>query len=430
MITAISPLDGRYSEKVKELSAFFSEAALVRSRIAVEVEWLIYICNTLKLDGSEPLKSPEIAALRKRYKEFRDEFAEEIKEIEKTTNHDVKAVEYFLQKALKVLGRKDLIPFIHFACTSEDINNLSYAAMLNGGIKEVMAPALDEILSKIKEYAEEFRTQPMMSHTHGQPATPTTVGKEFKNVGARLYRQVEALKNAEIFGKINGATGNYNAHVIAYPEVEWDWYTFGSLNMPKNHPARDEWETFFIENLAHPKYGEAILTPHTSSGQLREMERLKKPPIRMLNIAKCYRRQSDISHAPMFYQFEGLVIDKGINITHLKGTLNYFVKQYFGPERKTRIRPFHFQFTEPSFEVDVTCIVCGGKGCKVCKEGWMELGGSGMVHPIVLKNGGIDPQNYTGFAWGWGVERLLMMKHGIPDIRFLFNGDLRFLNQF
>lgn len=221
MITAISPLDGRYSEKVKELSAFFSEAALVRSRIAVEVEWLIYICNTLKLDGSEPLKSPEIAALRKLYKEFLDEFAEEIKEIEKTTNHDVKAVEYFLQKALKVLGRKDLIPFIHFACTSEDINNLSYAAMLNGGIKEVIAPALDEILSKIKEYAEEFRTQPMMSHTHGQPATPTTVGKEFKNVGARLYRQVEALKNAEVFGKINGATGNYNAHVVAYPEVEW-----------------------------------------------------------------------------------------------------------------------------------------------------------------------------------------------------------------
>ena len=215
-----------------------------------------------------------------------------------------------------------------------------------------------------------------------------------------------------------------------YPEVEWDWYAFEGLNMPKNHPARDEWETFFIQDLFHPKYGEAVLTPHTSSGQLREMERLKQPPIRMLNIGKCYRRQIDVSHAPMFYQFEGLVIDKDINITHLKGVLDYFVKQYFGPKKQSRIRPFHFQFTEPSFEVDVTCIVCGGKGCKVCKQGWMELGGSGMVHPNVLKNGGIDPSKYTGFAWGWGVERVLMMKYNVDDIRLLFNGDLRFLQQF
>lgn len=223
---------------------------------------------------------------------------------------------------------------------------------------------------------------------------------------------------------------------VRYPEVEWDWYPFEGLNMPKNHPARDEWETFFVEGLKHPKLGEAVLTPHTSSGQLREMEN-HQPPIRMLNIGKCYRRQSDASHAPMFYQFEGLVIDKGINITHLKGILNYFAVQYFGPQRKTRIRPFHFRFTEPSFEFDVTCIVCGGKGklpggekCRVCKEGWMELGGSGMVHPQVLKNGGIDPEKYTGFAWGWGVERLFMMKYGIDDIRLLFSGDLDFLEQF
>ena len=217
---------------------------------------------------------------------------------------------------------------------------------------------------------------------------------------------------------------------VAYPEVEWDWYAFEGLNMPENHPARDEWETFFIQDLSHPKYGEAVLTPHTSSGQLREMSRLKKPPIRMLNIAKCYRRQIDASHAPMFYQFDGLVIQEDINITHLKGTLDYFVKQYFGPKKESRIRPFHFQFTEPSFEVDVTCIVCGGKGCKVCKGGWMELGGAGMVHPIVLKNGGIDPTKYTGFAFGWGVERVLMMKYKIDDIRLLFGGDLRFLQQF
>lgn len=222
---------------------------------------------------------------------------------------------------------------------------------------------------------------------------------------------------------------------VRYPEVEWDWYAFEGLNMPANHPARDEWETFFVENLKNKKYGLGILTPHTSSGQLRQMES-QKPPIRMLNIAKCYRRQSDASHTPMFYQFEGLLVAKKAAITHLKGTLDYFAKQYFGKDRQTRIRPFHFQFTEPSFEFDVTCIVCKGKGqikgqrCPVCKQGWMELGGSGMVHPVVLKNGGIDPSKYTGFAWGWGVERLFMMKYGIDDIRLLFNGDLRFLEQF
>lgn len=142
---------------------------------------------------------------------------------------------------------------------------------------------------------------------------------------------------------------------VRYPEVEWDWFAFGALNFPPNHPARDEWETFFIDAKPHPKYGALLLTPHTSSGQIREMQRVKNPPIRMINIAKCYRRQSDVSHYPMFHQFEGLVIDENINITHLKGTLDYFAKSVFGPDVKTRIRPYHFQFTEPSFEVDFSC---------------------------------------------------------------------------
>jgi len=245
-----------------------------------------------------------------------------------------------------------------------------------------------------------------------------------KPVKGHLHLITQAIEEiTDIFKKI----GFYR---VAYPEVEWDWYAFEGLNIPKNHPARDELETFFIQNLKHPKYGEAVLTPHTSSGQLREIQRLGKLPVRMLNVAKCYRRQVDISHAPMFYQFEGLVIDQGINITHLKGTLDFFVKQYFGPQREARVRPFHFQFTEPSFEVDVSCIVCGGRGCRVCKQGWMELGGAGMVHPTVLKNGGLDPTKYTGFAFGWGVERVLMMKYKINDIRLLFSGDLRFLEQF
>lgn len=218
---------------------------------------------------------------------------------------------------------------------------------------------------------------------------------------------------------------------VRYPEVEWDWFAFESLNMPKNHPARDEWETFFIEAPPHPKYGQMILTPHTSSGQVREIQQVH-PPIRMINIAKCYRRQSDISHVPMFHQFEGLVVDKNISIVHLKGTLDYFARRFFGPQRKTRLRPFHFQFTEPSFEVDISCGICNGQGCKLCKAGWLELGGAGMVHPTVLKNGGINPNEYTGFAFGWGVERTYMMKSGLKldDIRLLYSPDLRFLRQF
>ena len=218
---------------------------------------------------------------------------------------------------------------------------------------------------------------------------------------------------------------------VRYPEVDWDWYAFEALNMQKTHPARDDIETFFVDVPEDKKLGKRVLTPHTSNGQVREMERTK-PPIRMINIGKCYRRQSDISHTAMFHQFEGLVIDEGINITHLKGTIDHFVKQFFGKDRISRLRPNHFQFTEPSFEVDVTCDICLGKGCKLCKEGWLELGGAGMVHPNVLKAGKIDTDKYTGFAFGCGVERTYMMKSGvkIDDLRLLYGNDIRFLNQF
>lgn len=217
-----------------------------------------------------------------------------------------------------------------------------------------------------------------------------------------------------------------------YPEVDWDLYAFEGLNMPKGHPARDEWETYFVDLPENQKTGKVVLTPHTSNGQVREMLRLKTPPIRMINIAKCYRRQSDVSHVPMFHQFEGLVVDTDISIVNLKGTLDYFAKAFFGPERKTRLRPYHFQFTEPSFEIDISCGNCGGLGCKLCKAGWLELGGAGMVHPNVLKAGGIDSKKYSGFAFGWGVERTYMMKDGIsiPDVRLLYSSDLRFLMQF
>jgi len=234
---------------------------------------------------------------------------------------------------------------------------------------------------------------------------------------------------------------------VRHPEVDWDRYAFESLNMPKDHPARDEWETFFCAGGAsasggmdapESKLGKMVLTPHTSNGQVRELER-KELPVRMINIAKCYRRQSDVTHVPMFHQFEGLYVDKLVSITHLRGVLDYFAREFFGPDRKTRLRPFHFRFTEPSFEIDVSCGVCGGTGetadrqkCRVCKRGWLELGGAGMVHPNVLKAGGIDPKKYSGFAFGWGVERTYMMKSGtkLEDIRTLYRNDLRFLKQF
>lgn len=214
-----------------------------------------------------------------------------------------------------------------------------------------------------------------------------------------------------------------------YPEIETDWYYAEGLNIPKDHPARDDQETFYVSDSV-------VLTAHTSNGQLREMEYMKEPPIKMINIGKTYRRQASNTHSPMFHQFEGLLIDSDISITHLIGVSDYFVKQYFGPEHKIRLRPHHFQFTEPSFEVDISCHLCNGSGqvhgakCKVCKSGWLELGGAGMVHPSVLKNGGIDPTKYSGFAFGWGVERVIMMKHAVTDnLRQLYTTDVRFLSQ-
>ena len=225
-----------------------------------------------------------------------------------------------------------------------------------------------------------------------------------------------------------------------HPEVDWDYYAFESLNMPKEHPARDEWETFFMADdgkVMTGEKGKVVLTPHTSNGQVREMEK-GKLPIRMISIGKTYRRQTSARHLMMFHQFEGLMIDEHVTITELKGVFDYFVKRYFGENRETRLRPFHFRFTEPSFELDISCAVCNGTGkvngakCKLCKEGWLELGGAGMVHPNVLKAGGIDPEKYNGFAFGWGVERTMMMRSGIniDDIRTLYKNDLRFLTQF
>lgn len=208
------------------------------------------------------------------------------------------------------------------------------------------------------------------------------------------------------------------------PEVEKDYYNFEALNIPKNHPARDTQDTFYIsENI--------VLRTQTSPVQIRTME-VQKPPIRIIAPGKVYRSDAvDATHSPLFHQVEGLVVDKGITMSDLKGTLDTFAKRLYGPETVTRFRPHHFPFTEPSAEMDIMCFSCHGEGCRLCKgEGWIEILGAGMVHPKVLSICGIDPEEYSGFAFGMGLDRIVMRRYNIDDLRLLFENDLRFLKQF
>jgi phenylalanyl-tRNA synthetase alpha chain len=207
------------------------------------------------------------------------------------------------------------------------------------------------------------------------------------------------------------------------PEVELDWYNFEALNLPPDHPARDMQDTYYVNE-------KVLLRTHTSPMQIRTMER-RRPPVRIIAPGKVYRRDSDITHSPMFHQVEGLLVDKGVTFADLKGVLTAFVHQMFGPEVGVRFRPSYFPFTEPSAEVDIECVICRGLGCRVCKlTGWLEVLGSGMVHPAVFEAVGYDPEEVTGFAFGLGIERIAMLKYGIDDIRLFFENDLRFLQQF
>jgi len=210
------------------------------------------------------------------------------------------------------------------------------------------------------------------------------------------------------------------------PEIETDYYNFSALNFPEEHPARDMWDTLYITD-------DILLRTHTSPVQVRVMEK-KKPPIKIIVPGRVFRKdEPDPTHLPMFYQVEGLVVDEGINFSHLKGTLDYFLKILFSGKIKTRFRPSYFPFTEPSAEVDISCPICEGKNpdCGICKgTGWIEILGSGMVHPQVFKNVNIDPEKYTGFAFGLGIERIAMIKYQIPDMRLFYENDLRFIKQF
>ena len=212
--------------------------------------------------------------------------------------------------------------------------------------------------------------------------------------------------------------------VVGGPEVEWDYYNFEALNIPKDHPARDTQDTFYItENM--------LLRTQTSGVQIRTMEN-KKPPIRMIAPGRVFRSDAvDATHSPLFHQIEGMAIDEGITMGDLKGTLETFAKKLYGEQTKIRLLPHHFPFTEPSCEIDVSCFKCGGCGCSMCKgEGWIEILGGGMVHPKVLRTGGIDPEKYSGFAFGVGLERIAMFRFGLDDMRLLYENDVRFLDQF
>lgn len=228
---------------------------------------------------------------------------------------------------------------------------------------------------------------------------------------------------SRVINEISEVFLNLGFQMADGPEIETDYYNFTALNIPFDHPARDRQDSFYIDE-------HKMLRTQTSTVQVHTME-TQKPPIRVICPGKVYRPDYDATHSPMFQQIEGLVIDKGITLCDLKGILDEFARGFFSESSKTRFRPSYFPFTEPSVEVDVSCAICGGKGCSLCKgTGWIEVLGAGVVNPNVLKMSGIDPDEYTGFAFGVGVERAAMLKYGIPDMRILFENDMRFLKQY
>jgi phenylalanyl-tRNA synthetase alpha chain len=245
------------------------------------------------------------------------------------------------------------------------------------------------------------------------PGVPPEVGR--LHVLTQVRREIESVMEGMGY------------HVEEGPEVETDWYNFEALNLPKGHASRDMQETLF---LTHDET--LLLRTHTSPMQIRSMQRLKEPPIYVIVPGRTYRREAtDASHLAQFMQLEALAVDEGITVGDLKGTVLYFSQSLWGPERRVRFRPSYFPYTEPSFEFDLSCGICDGRGCRSCGgKGWLEAGGCGMVHPNVLRNGGLDPERCSGFAWGFGIERIAMLKYDVEDLRLFYENDMRFLEQF
>ncbi|MGN0551523.1 MAG: phenylalanine--tRNA ligase subunit alpha [Acutalibacteraceae bacterium] len=272
------------------------------------------------------------------------------------------------------------------------------------------------IENAIDEKTKELEANKLEKQLKEEKIDVTMPGREIE-LGAKHPLEIVMDEIKEIFVGMG-------FDIVDGPEVEYDYYNFEALNIPKDHPARDTQDTFYItDNI--------VLRTQTSPVQIRTMEK-QKPPIRVISPGRVYRSDAiDATHSPLFHQIEGLVVDKGITFADLKGTLETFVKRLYGEDSVVRFRPHHFPFTEPSAEVDVQCFNCHGEGCRLCKgEGWIEILGCGMVHPKVLANCGIDPEVYSGFALGLGLERVAMRRYNIDDLRLFYENDTRFLKQF
>ena len=310
---------------------------------------------------------------------------------------------------VRVLGKKGEVTAILKQMGKLSAEERPVMGSLANEVRETVEKAIEEKLEKIK--AELLEKQLVE-----EELDITLPGNEFE-MGKRHPIQLVLDELKEIFLGMGFS-------VAAGPEVELDKYNFEMLNMPKSHPSRDTQDTFYItENI--------VLRTQTSPVQVRTMLN-EKLPIRIIAPGRVYRADEvDATHSPLFHQIEGLVIDENITMADLKGTLEAFVKNMFGPETKVRFRPHHFAYTEPSAEMDMTCFKCGGKGCRLCKgEGWIEILGSGIVNPVVLEACGIDSTKYSGFAFGMGLERLTMMRYDIDDMRLMYENDMRFLSQF
>jgi phenylalanyl-tRNA synthetase alpha chain len=289
--------------------------------------------------------------------------------------------------------------------------------------KKAFGARVNELKQKLEERLAAARTaadeREMERKLHGPKLDVTLPGRS--RPGGHRHPVTQAMQDIiEIFARLG-------FHVADGPEIEWDLYNFEKLGFPPDHPARDMQDTFFVDATPGPK--QRLLRTHTSPVQIRAMLS-QKPPVRIICPGKVYRSDSDITHTPMFHQVECLHVEKGISMAHLRGTLDAFVKAFFGPQIETRLRPSYFPFTEPSAEVDISHPLCGGRGCKICKgTGWLEVLGAGMVNPDVLAGVGYDPEEITGYAFGAGIDRLAMLRHGIDDLRSLFENDVRFLEQ-
>lgn len=272
-----------------------------------------------------------------------------------------------------------------------------------------------ELQAQISEKIQAFQAEKLSAQLAGEKIDVTLNGRG--QVTGQIHPVIKSLN------RINEILARLGMKPVSGPEIEDDFHNFEALNIPESHPAREAHDTFYFDV-------NKLLRTHTSTVQIREMENTQ-PPIKILAAGRVYRCDSDVTHTPMFHQVEGLWVDKGVNFGHLKGVLETFLAEFFEQDVNIRMRPSYFPFTEPSAEVDIACVKCEGKGCRICgHSGWLEVLGCGMVHPNVLKAVNIDPEVYTGFAFGLGVERLAMLRYQITDLRMFFENDIRFLQQF